>query len=289
MREFRPNHADLVDSHCHLDTSSFDADRDDVIDRARDAGVRQMIVAGIGPESWQQQLDVVARHPQLFATVGIHPWRLAEYCVRDGVDATLARCATWMEDLAQIATHPTVVGIGETGVDGTRHGSDAPWPLQEHYLLAHLALAHELDKPLVLHSLRAGLRALGTIKSAASRGLRVRGQVHSFSGAAAEAAEWMQLGWMLSVSGAITWPNNTKGPKTVATIPLDSLLVETDAPDQSLFGGRGEPADLVSVIARVAEIRDCDAVDVAVATSQNARTLFGLPEPTGETETEHDD
>lgn len=252
----------LVDSHCHLDTSEFDRDRAKVIARARDAGVTRQIVPAIDAAGWSKLRDVCAADAGLFPAYGLHPIYLASHQPSD-LDALRG----WIERERPIA-------IGECGLDF--HLDDLDVAIQQHYFDGQLALACEFELPVIVHARRAVDAVIASIK----RFDGVRGVVHSFSGSVEQATQLWKLGFMLGLGGPVTYERANRLRKLVAMMPIEYLLLETDAPDQpdaQHRGQRNEPARITNVLRTIAELRGEDPAIISAKTTANAERLFGLP------------
>ncbi len=251
----------LFDSHCHLDAAEFEADRAEVLARARAAGVGAQLIPAVDRASWTAINDLVAREPGLHAAYGLHPMFLDRH-----QDADLAALPAF------IAAHPTVA-IGECGLDFFVADSDRERQLA--ILRPQLELARELDLPVILH----GRRALDALLAEVRRVDHLRGIVHSFSGSPEQARQWCRAGFLLGFGGPISYPRASRLRAVVAALPLAHLALETDAPDQPLFGHQGqrnEPARLPQVLAVIAELRREDPGHIATATDHNLRQLLRL-------------
>jgi TatD DNase family protein len=251
----------LIDTHCHLDVAEFDADRDAVLERAREAGVSQQIIPAIGRAGWDALRALCARHPGLHPAYGLHPMYLAEH-----EPSHLDDLKTWIEREKPCA-------IGECGLDLHVEGLDRD--AQDRYFLAHLALARDHELPLVLHA----RRAVDAVTSALRRMGGLRGVVHSFSGSPEQAEQLWKLGFCIGIGGPVTYPRARRLREIVAGMPEEFLLLETDSPDQPMHGHQGrrnEPALLVEVMKTVAELRGESEDRIAELTTRNAARLFGL-------------
>ncbi len=257
----------MFDAHCHLDLL---ADPPRAWAEARAAGVCGALVAGVDPPGWAAQARLAATLPGLHCALGLHPWRtdLAAPALDDVLAALAPRLAS-------------AAAVGETGLD--RSPGMPPWPRQLRAFRAQLALARTLDRPVVLHVVRAHAEALAVVDG---DGLPAAGgMVHGFTGSAELAREWSRRGLMLSLGGPATWTVGARRRRGIAAIPEDALLVETDAPDQPPAAARaarrpGAPAMLGAVVDAVARLRGCAPETTAATTARNARRLLGLP-PTG--------
>lgn len=249
----------LVDSHAHLSFSQFDADRDEVIRRAREAGVAAIIEVGADLESSRAAVALAERHEFIYATVGIHP--------HDATTLTPAALA----ELRRLACHPKVVAIGEIGLDYYRDLS--PRDAQRRAFEAQLALAAEIGQPRVVIHCREALDDV----LAMLRGWNGTGVMHSYSGGPGRLDEVLALGFWVSLSGPVTFPRSERLRAVAAAVPLERLLVETDCPyltPEPYRGRRNEPAYVRYVVEAVARARGLSAEAVAEATAENAQRLF---------------
>lgn len=252
----------MIDTHAHLQDQVFHPDQDTVIKRAFTAGVHQIIIVGYDYLSSQEAVALAARQGQVFAAVGIHPH-----------DA-----ATWQEDtgslLNALGRQEKVVAIGEIGLDYYRNLS--PREIQKKVFAAQLELARKMSLPVIIHSRDAGDEILGFIKDFPG----LTGVVHCFSGTLLVARKLIELGWYIGITGAVTFPKATGLQEVVRGIPLEGLLLETDAPylaPQSHRGQRNEPGYLGEVATTIAALKKIEVSTVAQQTTINAQKLFRLP------------
>ncbi len=258
----------MIDTHAHLDQEEFAADRPEVIERARAAGVDEIVCVGVSVASSRAAVQLADEYPTLRAAVGIHPNSAAEAAADD-----------WQRIVA-LAGHPRVVALGETGLD--RHWDFTPLALQQEYLDRHVRLAQEVDLPVILHCRDAAEDLLPMLRDAAARG-PLRGVMHAFSGDSALASECLSLGLHVSFAGNVTYPNKKFQPlrEAAKTVPDDRLLVETDSPYlvPQIFRGkqkRNEPTNMVHTATVLAELRNVSVDAIAAVTTTNARRLFRL-------------
>jgi len=252
----------LIDSHSHIDAGEFDADRPDVLARARDAGVTRQIVPAIALSGFENLRDLCRDEAGLFPAYGLHPMYLAEHA-----PAHLDALAQWIERERPVA-------VGECGLDFYVEGLDRD--AQQRYLDAQLKLARDHDLPVILHA----RRAFDDVAAAIRRVGGLRGVVHSFSGSEEQALQFFRLGFHVGIGGPVTYERAQRLRAIVASMPIEWLLLETDSPDQPLSGHRGErnePAYLVEVLDCVAALRGESRESVAAATTANAERLFSLP------------
>jgi TatD DNase family protein len=255
----------LVDTHAHVDFDRFDADRDAVFERARAAGLVQIVNVGVGPEGSRRSVELAAKRPGVFATAGIHP-----------------HDAGSLDDAGRAAIEGFVrsgkcVGVGECGLDYFRNLSSKED--QEQVFRWQVGLARECDLPLVVHCRDAYPDLFRILEDEAARG-GVRGVMHCFSGGVEEARRSLALGFFVSFSGVITYPNAPKTREAAKAVPLDRTLVETDCPflaPQPQRGKRNEPSFVVHAAEELARAHGVRLEDVGEATTQAARAVFRLP------------
>jgi TatD DNase family protein len=261
----------LIDSHCHLQFPQFQDDRLQVLERAWQAGLSAMVLVGTDADCSQQALSLAESHPNLFASVGWHPHQAAQFDDRAGVA------------LHRLAESPKAVAVGEIGLDFYRKLS--PPDTQRAVFQQMLDMAAELGLPVVIHSRSAEDETFAILSGWAAQ---VKGQwpqerplgvVHCFSGDLALALRYVQLGFLVSIAGNVTYSNAARLASVVAGLPLERLLVETDAPyltPQSRRGRRNEPSFLLETVGRIAEIRAQTVREVADQTSANAAAFYGI-------------
>ncbi len=257
--------ATLIDSHCHLDMD-FDADREAVLERARRNGIAHMVTIGASGSfgANDKAVALAARHEMLSATVGVHPHEAASV-----TDDTIAR-------LTALAAQPKVVAVGETGLD--YHYEHSPRAAQRQAFARFIQLARSLGLPIVVHLREADDDAVAVMEAEGAR--EAGGVIHCFSGDAASARRFLDLGFHISFSGIVTFKTAEALREAARIVPHDRLLVETDAPFLAPIpfrGRRNEPALILQTAATLAEVRGESLADVARATSDNARRLFKLP------------
>lgn len=252
----------LVDSHCHLDAAEFNADRAAVIARARAAGVRTQIVPAVTAASWPTLRDTCQLADGLHPAYGLHPMFLDQHRPEH-----LDHLRAWIQREQPCA-------VGECGLDFFVEGLDAAQ--QQSYFLGQLQLAREFDLPVIVHARRAVDAVIAAIKQVGG----LRGVVHSFPGSPEQAAQLHAQGFLLGLGGPLTYDRAQRLQRLVAQIPLEQLLLETDAPDQpdaGIRGQRNEPARLPVILETVARLRGQPAEEIAAQTTANARRLFNLP------------
>jgi TatD DNase family protein len=246
----------------HLRMPQFDGDRAAALDRAAAAGVACMIEIGYDLESSHAAIALAESDDRIFAVVGIQP----HYAAEVGQE--------WLAEVRRLAAHPKVVAIGEIGLD--YYHDRAPHAAQERLFRSQLELARELDKPVVIHS-RDAQADIVRILSDAARGQP--GVMHSFSGDWAYAEACLEVGFMLSFSGPVTFAKATELHDVARRVPLDRILTETDSPylaPHPLRGRRNEPANVRLVAERMADLRGMRLEELAGAVWRNASEIFNL-------------
>ncbi len=250
----------LVDTHCHLDLEHFDADREAVVARARAAGVGRILVPGIDLAACRRAVALADEFPEVRAAVGIHPNSSADFS-----DETLAE----LRDLAQ---HPKVDALGEIGID--LYWQTVPLEKQQQAFRAQLALAAELDRPVIIHDRDAHAEVMDLLREHAPAAGVV---LHSFSGDGDMAAAALAAGYYLGVDGPLTYKKNEALRALFAQVPEHRILIETDAPyltPQPYRGQRNEPAYVQAVAEKLAQVRGVPLEALASALAANAARLF---------------
>jgi TatD DNase family protein len=255
----------LIDTHTHLDFPDFDADRDELLARSRAAGVERLVVLGVYRDNWQRLWDLVQQHQGLYAAFGLHPVYLQQHRPEH-----LDQLREWLQRLAE---HPRLCAVGEFGLDYYVESLDRAH--QQQLFEAQLDLAAEFELPVLLHVRRAHAATIATLKRyRLPRG----GVIHAFAGSYEEAREYIRLGFRLGLGGAPTWPQALRLRKVIARLPLEAIVLETDAPDMAPAmrpGVRNSPEHLPDICAVLAELCDVTPEELARASSRNAAELFG--------------
>ena len=257
---------DLIDTHAHLDSKVYDDDRQEVLSRCQAVGVTQVINASFDLASSQRAVALAREDRRVFATVGIHPHEADEVP------------ADYLAQLIGLAREAKVVALGEMGLDYYRDLS--PRVIQQRVFREQLALSRELGIPVVIHDRDAHKDILEIIHG---DGISPAGGVmHCFSGSWEMAQECMKMGFYISLAGPVTFKKAPRLHDIARQVPLDRLLVETDAPyltPEPYRGRRNEPAFVVHTARRVAQLRDLSLDILSAAVTANARRLFNLPLP----------
>lgn len=253
----------LIDSHCHLDAAEFEHDRDAVIARARAAGVHTQIVPATHADAWPGLRKVCRADDGLFPAYGLHPTFLGHH--REA----------HLDDLRDWIGRERPVAIGECGLDYFVDGLDRP--AQQMYFDAQLRLARDFELPVIVHARRAVDAVIASIRKLGNS----RGVVHSFSGSRQQAELLWEQGFLLGLGGPVTYDRANRLRSLARDMPLEHLLLETDAPDQpdsGIRGQRNEPARLATVCEVIAGLRGVGTDTIAAATTTNAQRLFQLPD-----------
>jgi TatD DNase family protein len=255
----------LIDSHCHLDSPEFDADRDEVVARALEAGVEQMVAIGTGngPPDLEAGIRLADRYPQFYATVGIHPHDAAKATDPD------------FQRLAELLSHPKVVALGEIGLD--YHYDFSPRETQTSVFIRQMEIAAAAKKPIVIHT-REAWDDTAALLEQYWKPHGMGGIMHCFSGGPAEARRALDLGFYLSFGGIVTFPKALDLQAAAKEAPVDRILVETDSPYLAPVpkrGKRNEPALVVHTARKLAELRGQSLEEVSLVTTENFRRLMG--------------
>jgi TatD DNase family protein len=254
----------LIDTHCHLDFESFDADRSEVIGRAREAGVDRIVVPSLDLENCESVLALASKFEGVFPAVGIHP-----NSSQDWRDEWIGILRTW-------ARQNEVVAIGEIGLDYYR--DRAPREIQRRSLKAQLKLAAELNLPVILHNRQSDGDLIAALDAPGNSDRKEPGVLHSFSTTWETAVAALDMGYYLGFGGPVTYRKADDLREVVSKVPLDRIVVETDAPflaPQKYRGKRNEPAYVSLVAERIATIRGLDYEELTRQTTENAIRLFG--------------
>jgi len=252
----------LIDSHCHLDVAQFNEDRDAVVRRAQQAGINRFVNPGTDLSSSRRAVELAQQYDSVFAAVGFHPYDAA------GVTENS------LAELTALAAHHKVVAIGEIGLDYYR--DRAPKSAQYRAFEAQLSLATSLKLPVVIHQRDAAADTMAILRAWAADGYS-GAVLHAFSGDVPLAEEAVSLGFFLGIGGPVTFKNSRDLPAVVTHIPLENLIVETDAPFLSphpFRGKRNEPARVALVAQKIADLRAMAVAELARQVTQNTERLF---------------
>ena len=253
----------FIDTHCHLDFERFDEDRTAVVQRALSAGVTRIIIPALDLNNCQTVLQLADQYAGVYAAVGVHPNSAAGW--QDG----------WIGVLRDLAQHPKVVAIGEIGLD--YYWDDCPPDVQHRALSLQLELAAELDLPVIIHNRESSEDVVRLLSESPLANQPNPGVLHSFSASWATAVAALDMGFYLGFTGPVTFKKANDLREIVAQVPADRLLIETDAPflaPQPFRGKRNEPAYVVHVAEKIAQVRDETLEAITQQTTVNALRLF---------------
>ncbi|SCA55182.1 putative metallodependent hydrolase [Candidatus Terasakiella magnetica] len=252
----------LVDTHCHLDFPDFEEDFDQVLANAKEAGVDTMVTICTYVTRFEQVLNIAKAHDHIYCTVGIHPHNAA------------SEPEVSVKDLCAMAADDKVIGFGETGLDYFYEHS--PRDIQQRQFRTHIQAARELDLPVIIHTREAEEDTLALIEEEMAHE-PFTGLIHCFSASKAFADRVVELGLYISISGIVTFKKADELREAISDVPLDRLLVETDAPYLSPIpkrGKRNEPAYTAFTAAKVAEVKGVSEEEFAKASTDNFYRLF---------------
>ncbi|MAU00797.1 MAG: hydrolase TatD [Anaerolineaceae bacterium] len=253
----------LIDTHCHLDFDRFDKDRDEVVHRAADAGVTQIVVPALDLDNCRTVLALAEKYEGVFAAVGVHP------------NSSAGWQDNWVGVLRDLAQHPKVVAIGEIGLD--YYWDKSPKEVQHQALGLQLELAAELNLPVIIHNRESSADVIQLLSESPLTGRENPGVLHSFSGNWDTAVSALDLGYCLGFTGPVTFKKADDLRAIAKKVPDDRILVETDAPfltPHPYRGKRNEPAYVAYVAERLAEECGVETAVFAQQTTANARSLF---------------
>ncbi|UOG92746.1 MAG: TatD family hydrolase [Candidatus Thiothrix sulfatifontis] len=254
----------LIDTHCHFDEPDFADDRSLLVDKMSALGVSDLIFPAISAKHWPRLRDICATSPHFHASYGLHPVYLAEHAPTD-----LVSLRHWLKQEQPVA-------IGECGLDFFL--PELSVMEQESLFIAHLILAREFELPLIIHARRSLDCVLKHIRRFSDK-KNLGGVIHSFAGSQQQADMLIKLGFYLGVGGTVTYPRAQRLRQVLANVPLERLLLETDAPDQpdsAWRGKRNDPTRLPVIAASLAELRGESLEHIAEITTANALHLFKL-------------
>jgi TatD DNase family protein len=250
----------LIDSHCHLDLEPLISDISSILQDAAVVGVHGFVVPGVHPDGWPGIAALAVAYPQVFPAFGVHPMHAES--VTDQL----------LEQLLELA--PQGVAIGEIGLDSA---CQAPMSLQEQAFREQLRIAVRHGLPVLIHCRREFQRTLEILRE--EQVDQIGGIMHAYSGSVEMAREFIQLGFDISISGTVTWSNAVKPLRVARELPLEHLVLETDAPDMTPERYRGvfnRPAWISETAQKLAELREVSLEDIARATSENIRRVLRL-------------
>jgi TatD DNase family protein len=251
----------LIDAHCHLDDEQFANDLDAVIARAADTGVKSIVTAGADVSSSRAAVALAEKYAGVYAVAGVHPEHAATFDDKA------------LEAIRDLAQHRKVIGIGEIGLDFYWE-NNPPREMQASAFVTQMNLAQELGKPVVIHDRDAHTELIEILQR---RKGKPRGVLHCFSGDLEMARRAIDLGYYISFAGNVTFKNARHLQEIARAVPLERIIIETDSPYLSpQRGKRNEPANVVMICSKIAELKDSAISLVAETTTHNIQLLFGL-------------
>lgn len=254
----------LIDSHCHFDFDIFANQRDTVLQQCLDAGIQTLIIPGVAPKQWPLLTSLCHQYCSLKHTLGLHPWWIDKQ--------SAVSLDTLTEQLISNLNRSRVVGIGECGLD---KNITVPLSQQLSIVHTHLEVAVEYHLPIIFHSYKAHNELLAAIDYYGAK----QGVIHGFSGSIELALQYWKRGFTIGIGGTITYSRAEKTRRTVQQLPIDAIVLETDAPDMPLAGQQGKansPLNLIKVAKEVAQLRQEPFADICAATTQNTGRVFNL-------------
>jgi len=253
----------LIDTHCHLDNERFSPDRIEIIDRCHERGVTKIIVPATSASGWLQLLMLCETQKSLYPALGLHPMFISSH-----KDEDIKLLKNWIQDHRQ-----QVVAVGEIGLDYYDEQLDRK--RQQKLFEAQLHIAQETDLPVILHVRKAHDRILKTLKRIPVKG----GIVHAFAGSEQQATRYIDMGFKLGFGGTVTYEKSRRIRHLAKNLPLESIVLETDAPDMvvsSHHGERNSPEYLPEVLTSISSLRDETAQEIATQTTKNAIDVLAL-------------
>lgn len=258
----------LVDTHCHLNFKAFHKDLNEVIERAKKAGVEKIIIPGAKLDSSHRAVEIAGEYRKIFAAVGIHPHHALE--------------ETDFEELKKLAGNEKTVAIGEIGLDHHQYKNypeitENAIKSQVYLFIEQLKIAHEFNKPVIIHCREAQSLLISEISGYMNKNGNLRGVFHCFEGSAEYLKKVLELGFYIGFDGNITYPENRRLRELIVLVPPDRLLLETDAPyltPQNYRGRRNEPMYLSDTLEFIARATGVSPEELAVQTTKNANSLF---------------
>lgn len=254
---------EFFETHAHCDFSEFEMDRRELWQRCQLSGVQHLIIPSVDLSRCKNILTLCDQYSGWYFGCGVHPW---------WIEKQQEKLIRVRNELLELGDNEQCVAIGETGLDG--HIS-CPMNTQKSWFEMHIHIARELNKPLIIHSVKAHSEVIALLKKYPS----VTGVIHGFSGSEQIAQSYCNLGFYLGVGGTITYDRAEKTRRAIQGVPLDKLILETDSPAMPLCGQQGErntPLNIPVIASCLAKIKDCSLEQIAAVTTQNAKHLFGV-------------
>lgn len=262
MLDFQNNtEVTLIDSHCHIDFAEFDADRDQVLRRASDEGVRELIIPAVSADRWQQTIAVCMQHTNCHLALGLHPVFIEDHQPQH------------LSELSVLVDQHSPIAIGEIGLDFFDQNLDRE--KQRCYFDKQLIIAKRKQLPVIIHNRKAHDECIKLLMEHRLSG----GIIHAFNGSLQQAHKYAELGFCLGFGGMLTYPRSSKLRRLAAEISIEHIVLETDSPDMTVAQHRGQrnsPEYLPLVLTALAEIKNISAAEIAAQTSHNVRRIFAV-------------
>lgn len=252
----------IFETHAHYDDEQFDVDRDELLSSLAEGGVGLVVNPSVTVENAKKVLAMAEQYPFFYAAVGVHPENCARYDENE------------LAMLRELAQHPKCVAIGEIGLDYYWE-ENPPREFQQRVFREQMELAQELNLPVIVHDREAHADSLAIVKEFPE----VKGVFHCYSGSAEMAKELLKLGWMISFTGVVTYKNARKTVEAAEVVPLDRLMIETDAPYMSPVpkrGTRNDSRNLIYIAEKLAEIKGVSTEEMIRITEENAKHFFSI-------------
>ena len=260
----------FFDSHCHFDFADFDQDREQIWRDCNERGIQHLMIPGVAPQQWQTAAAIAEQHKNIVIGIGLHP----HWIQKDLADESIPNYLTDIrQQLERNIQQQNCVAVGECGLDAFIETS---MDLQQQVLAVHFQLAQETTLPLIIHCRKAHNELFALLQEYE---LPVGGVIHAFSGSYELAARYWAMGFRLGIGGTITYERAKKTHDAVKQLPLEAILLETDAPDMPLNGKQGErnsPVNIIEIAQALADLRGETLATIAEQTTRNAQTLFKI-------------
>ena len=260
----------LFDSHCHFDFAVFDGDREAIWQKCNQLNINYLVILGVAPEQWKIAADISAQYDNIYHGIGLHPWWIDKQLPIENIADYAGKIS---KQLQQNISLTKCRAIGECGLDAS---IETPMELQQKILDVHLKLAQKTSLPLIIHCHKAHNELCEQLQAYK---FPAGGVIHAFSGSYELALRYWKMGFRLGIGGTITYERANKTRKAAQQLPIESVLLETDAPDMPIYGKQGErnsPENLLVIAKTLADLRNETLEYIAEKTTSNARTLFKI-------------
>lgn len=253
----------LIDTHCHLDFKDFDHDRSTVIEKADAVGVKDIIVPSVTQDTWQRTISLCNNYNSLHLALGLHPIFIQQHEVKH------------LDQLDSLISKHKPIAVGEIGLDFYTKEDESQWDKQRLFFERQLSIANQHNLPVIIHNRKAHDECIKTLKQNSSKG----GIIHAFNGSLQQAYHYIDLGFLLGFGGMITFERSSKLRSLLKALPIDSIVLETDAPDMSVQQHKGErnsPEYLPFILQSIVELTQKTPNEIAQHTRNNVLEKFQL-------------